>query len=118
MTQEPVGSAEFSPFRLDGRRAIVTGGTQGVGASIAHAIARAGADVMLVGLRDDELARETLATCRGCGVEAALLTVDLAQPPSHYLQRMLTQIDQTMPGVDLLVNNAGTYIDPPFFELE
>lgn len=118
MTKETAASAAHSPFHLGGHRAIVTGGTQGVGAAIAIAIARAGADVLLLGLRDDELAQQTLASCRRCGVAAELLTVDLAQPPSQYLDHLLEQIDQVMPGTDLLVNNAGTYIDPPFFELD
>jgi NAD(P)-dependent dehydrogenase (short-subunit alcohol dehydrogenase family) len=46
------------------------------------------------------------------------LTEDLAQPPASYLDRLLMHVDQVMPSVDLLVNNAGTYIDPPFWELD
>ena len=61
---------------------MITGGTQGVGAAIAAAVAHAGADVLLVGLRDDDAAKETLKTCRSTGVTAELITVDLAQPPS------------------------------------
>jgi NAD(P)-dependent dehydrogenase (short-subunit alcohol dehydrogenase family) len=118
MAHHHVARDDRSPFDLHGHRALVTGGTQGVGAAIATAIARAGADVLLVGLRDDDRAQSTLDQCRSHGVIAALLTEDLAQPPANYLERLLTQVDQVMPGVDLLVNNAGTYIDPPFWELD
>lgn len=118
MSNNAVPSLDRGPFHLGGHRALVTGGTQGVGAAIALAIAQAGADVLLVGLRNDEVAQRTLADCRRHGVAAELLTVDLGQPPARYLGQLLQQIEQTMPGIDLLVNNAGTYIDPPFLELD
>lgn len=111
-------SAHSPSFRLSGHRALVTGGTQGVGAAIARAIAAAGADVLLVGLRDDDLAQQTLAECRQTGVQAALITADLSAPPPEYLDALLTESDQLMPGIDLLVNNAGTYIDTPYLEMD
>lgn len=107
-----------NPFDLAGHRALVTGGTQGVGASIATAIARAGADVLLTGLRDDDAAQRTLSACKDHGVAAELIFVDLARPPSQYLDELISQADRRMPGIDLLVNNAGTYIDTPFFEMD
>jgi NAD(P)-dependent dehydrogenase (short-subunit alcohol dehydrogenase family) len=97
---------------------MITGGTQGVGASIALAVARAGADVLLVGLRDDDAAQQTLAACSDSGVTAELLTVDLSRPPSQYLDTLVRDALQRLPGIDLLVNNAGTYIDKPFFEMD
>jgi NAD(P)-dependent dehydrogenase (short-subunit alcohol dehydrogenase family) len=107
-----------NPFDLSGHRAMITGGTQGVGASIATALARAGADVLLVGLQNDDAAKHTLSACSDHGVATDLITVDLAQPPSQYLEELISQADQRMPGIDLLVNNAGTYIDRPFFEMD
>jgi NAD(P)-dependent dehydrogenase (short-subunit alcohol dehydrogenase family) len=107
-----------NPFDLTGRRALITGGTQGVGAAIALGIARAGGDVLLVGLRDDEIAQQTLADCRACGVNAELLTADLSVPPAEYLDDLIAAADRLLPGLDLLVNNAGTYIDKPFFEMD
>lgn len=107
-----------NPFDLTGHRAMITGGTQGVGAAIAIAVARAGADVVLVGLRDDDAAKETLERCRTTGVTTELVTVDLAQPPSQYLEQFIADAERRLPGIDLLVNNAGTYIDTPFFEMD
>lgn len=106
------------PFSLSGRRALVTGGTQGIGAEIAFAIARAGGDVLLLGLRADEVANQTLTRCRDCGVTAELMTADLSQSPAEYLPALIDEVDQRMPGIDLLVNNAGTYIDTPFLEMD
>lgn len=111
-------STAASPFSLVGHRALVTGGTQGVGAAIAVAIARAGADVMILGLHDDEAAQGTLAECRGHGVRAELVTADLSVEPSAYLDPLFETIERRMPGIDLLVNNAGTFIDKPFLEME
>ena len=107
-----------NPFDLTGHRAMVTGGTQGVGGAIAVAIANAGADVLLVGLKDDAVAQQTLGLCRDAGVQADLVTADLARPPSEYLDQLLASADAVMPAIDLLVNNAGTYIDEPFLEMD
>ena len=102
-------------FSLRGRRALVTGSTQGVGAAIAAAVARAGADVCLHGLKDDAFAEETLAKCRDCGVEAALVVGDLTD--SGFVAGLPERAMAILPGIDLLVNNAGTFIDLPFLEM-
>lgn len=97
---------------------MITGGTQGVGGAIARAVAAAGADVVLVGLRDDAFAQNTLRACRDQGVRAELVTADLARPPADYLDDLLARIDGCGGQVDLLVNNAGTFIDVPFLEMD
>lgn len=111
-------SEPTSPFSLRHRRAFITGSTQGVGAAIAIAIARAGGDVCLHGLRDDDLAQQTLQACRQFGVQAELLVADLIADPSSDMRLLVEQIDQLLPRVDLLVNNAGTFIDSPFLEMD
>lgn len=107
-----------NPFDLTGHRALITGGTQGVGGEIAVALAKAGADVLIVGLVDDDLAQQTIQRCRDLGRQAELVTTDLARPPSEYLDDLMAAVDQKMPGIDLLVNNAGTYIDQPFLRMD
>ena len=114
----PDTSFSRNPFDLSGHRALITGGTQGVGAAIAIAVARAGADVVLAGLHDDDAAKEAINACRESGRKAELVTVDLAQPPSNYLDSLMEQVESKMPGVGLLVNNAGTYIDTSFLEMD
>ena len=103
----------MNPFDLSNHRALITGGTQGVGAAVARAIAEAGANLVLVGLHDDELAQQTLVDCRKCGVQAELVIADLMQPPEQYIDDLLAYGD-----VDLLVNNAGTCIDVPFLDFD
>ncbi len=107
-----------NPFDLSGHRALITGGTQGVGGAIAVAVASAGADVVLVGLDDDAAAQATLKACRDLGRKAELVTADLARDPTLYLDRLVAEVDSVLPGVDLLVNNAGTFIDVPYLEMD
>lgn len=107
-----------SAFRLDGRRAVITGGTQGIGAAIAISIAKAGGDVVLVGLKADDEARRTRSKCQSLGVQAEVITADLARPPDEYIDGLMADIDGAMLGIDLLVNNAGTFIDKPYLEMD
>ncbi len=106
------------PFRLDGRTALVTGGTQGVGAAIATAIARAGGEVVLHGLRSDETAQQTRAACLDLGVRCEIITADLADDQPTVTERLLQAVDALSMPVDLLVNNAGVFIDQPFLEMD
>lgn len=94
-----------------GHRALVTGGTQGVGRAIASALARAGADVAIHGLRIDQAARETQALCDACGVRTVLLDGDLADATPTAASRLWVEATSAMPGLDLLVNNAGSCLE-------
>ena len=100
---------------LTGHRALVTGATQGVGRAIALAIARAGADVVLHGLRLDTQAEDARAECAATGVEVAVVTGDLASNPADAAAQVFTQATAAMPGIDLLVNNAGSYLETSHF---
>ncbi len=105
-------------FSLQGRTALVTGGTQGVGAAICQALAAAGANLLIHGLRQDAASEATLAACRAFGGEADLLLADLAEPGPAAAVRLGDEARARRPELDLLVNNAGTYIDQPFLEME
>jgi len=105
-------------MRLDGRTALITGGTQGVGAAIAAALASAGANIVLHGLRDDEQAQKTLEICRAKNVSASLVTADLMADTDNAVVRLATSALDFEPTIDLLVNNAGAYIDKPFLEMD
>jgi NAD(P)-dependent dehydrogenase (short-subunit alcohol dehydrogenase family) len=105
-------------MRLDDRVALITGGTQGIGAAIAQRLARAGCHLVLVGLRDDEAARETVERCRAEGVQVDLLTEDLARPAPEVVPALAARVLSQHPNVSLLVNNAGTFCDRPFLEMD
>src|SRR5882757_3924763 len=90
-------------FRLDGKVAIVTGGTTGLGQSFTLALAAAGADVFVPGLDDDEGATAALVEARGRKME--FMAADLAAPgvPQQIVDRCLERFG----AVDILVNSAG-----------
>ena len=100
---------------LKGHRAFVTGATQGVGREIALALARAGADLVLHGLRLDTHAEHTRARCAAAGVEVAVVTGDLSAHPVEAATQLFADATAAMPGIDLLVNNAGTCLDTTHF---
>jgi glucose 1-dehydrogenase len=100
---------------LKGHRALVTGATQGVGRAIAVAIARAGADLVLHGLRLDAQAEQTRAQCAATGVQVALVTGDLSTRPVEAAAQLFREATAAMPGIDLLVNNAGAYLESTHF---
>ena len=102
---------------LTGRNVFVTGSTQGVGQAIVLAAANAGANVVIHGLHDDQSARETLDRCQQSGVDAQLITGDLAAGNAATLDIFESAL-QANPNLDTLVNNAGTYIDVPFLEMD
>lgn len=105
-------------MRLDGRTALVTGGSQGVGAAIAESLARAGCNVVIHGLADDANCRETETRCRDLGVNVSCVFQDLAGPTDEAVRELLGKIDAHGHAVDTLVNNAGTFCDLPFLDMD
>ncbi|GAA5060646.1 SDR family NAD(P)-dependent oxidoreductase [Nocardia callitridis] len=91
-------------FRLDGRVAIVTGASSGLGVAFAAALAEAGADVVLAARRIDRL-QETAELVRGAGRRALTVATDIAEP-----EQCAALVDAAVAEfgrVDILVNNAG-----------
>ncbi len=105
-------------FDLKGHTALVTGGTLGVGRAIAEALAKAGANIVLHGLHDDELAQDALRSLRAIGVEAQLVTGDLSGPTEPAIDQLVAAALAARSDIDLLVSNAGTYREPPFLEMD
>ena len=94
---------------LTGRRALVTGANSGIGASIARALAAAGARVVVNYVVNPEAAEAVVGGIRGAGGEAVALPADVSD--AGQVGAMFATIDQTWGGLDILVNNAG--IDGP-----
>ena len=98
----------FDLFRLDGRRALVTGGAKGLGQVIATALAEAGADVAI--------ASRTLADCEktadhirsSTGRRAFAIAADVTQAAE--VKKLAASIEKELGAIDILVNNAGINI--------
>ncbi len=97
-------------FRLDGKRALVTGAGRGLGLAAAAALAEAGAAVTLAARSTDEI-EAAAAEMRGRGWRAQALTMDVRDTP-----QVRERIAATDP-FDILVNNAGTNKPAPFLEV-
>ncbi|PNE40115.1 MULTISPECIES: SDR family NAD(P)-dependent oxidoreductase [Streptomyces] len=101
-------------FTLKGRTAVVTGGSSGIGRSIATALCRAGAEVVVVARRPEPL-QETADALRDTGGAASWLTADLGDRQS--VHRLADQLQQRHGRTDILVNSAGVNIRLPLEEL-
>jgi len=92
--------------RIDGKIAVITGGTQGLGAAIARLFAEAGAaGIVIVGRgqeKGDKVAAEISATH---GVEVKMVAADLGNVDD--VQRIMSEVDHAFSRVDILVNAAG-----------
>jgi 3-hydroxybutyrate dehydrogenase len=91
---------------LAGKAAIVTGSTSGIGLGIAHALAGAGANLMLNGLGPESEIESTRRQLEErYGVEAAYSPADMTNP--REIARMVEEARAAFGRVDILVNNAG-----------
>ncbi len=95
-------------FRLDGRTALVTGASQGIGEAIALRLAEHGARVVLAA-RNEEKLKDLAARIGAAGGSACTLVLDVSQPET--LGERLKTLPEDFAGVDILVNNAGITAD-------
>ena len=91
-------------FRLDGKVAVVTGASSGLGVAFAQALAEAGADVALGARRADRL-EDTRKLVEAAGRRAITVATDVAKPED--CQRLIDETVAQLGRVDVLVNNAG-----------
>jgi NAD(P)-dependent dehydrogenase (short-subunit alcohol dehydrogenase family) len=92
-------------FRLDGKVAIVTGASKGIGKAIALALGQQGAKVV-VSSRKQEAVDEVVAEFKNEGLEAQAIACHMGD--MEQIQQLLGQTQKAFGGVDIIVNNAAT----------
>lgn len=100
-------------FGLEGRSALVTGGSSGIGRAIAGALADAGARV-LIAARTEAAIEEAVSEIRAAGGEAVGIRADLATRPGAHALADAALADGE---IDILVSSAGINLRPPLPEL-
>jgi NAD(P)-dependent dehydrogenase (short-subunit alcohol dehydrogenase family) len=104
----------FSLFRLDGRVALITGGAGGLGEVFARALAQAGADLVLVGRREEPMRALAATLTDETGRRVVTLTADVTDEAQ--VRAMADQAVAALGKVDILVNSAGVNIRKPAVE--
>ena len=107
--------AVLDKFRLDGKLAVVTGASQGIGQGMATALAEAGADIVDFsrGTSEEQVA-QTRAAIENLGRSYQLVRTDLSDREGVYRSIATVKEDRGTP--DILVNNAGTIMRTPIAE--
>ncbi|MES2524833.1 MAG: SDR family NAD(P)-dependent oxidoreductase, partial [Gemmatimonadota bacterium] len=109
----PLADDAVSRLRLDGKVAIVTGGTRGIGLAIATTFARAGASVMISSRRQEHV-DAALQALRAQGLPAAGLASHMGKPADAH--ELAARTVEHFDGIDIIVNNAAT--NPVFGPLQ
>lgn len=100
-------------FRLNGRRALITGSSSGIGLALARALGQAGAALVLNGRQNDKLqAAAQLLRTEGLSVSTAAFDVTDAEA----VRQGIDAIEKGVGSIDILVNNAGMQIRGPLHE--
>ncbi|PYO56588.1 MAG: dehydrogenase [Candidatus Rokuibacteriota bacterium] len=96
-------------MRLAGKRALITGGSQGFGLAVARAFVEEGASVMLCARGAEELyhARERLAEVARQSAQVLATPADVSVP--HEIERVVEEAIAELGGLEILVSNAGVY---------
>jgi len=100
---------------LKGQKALVTGGSSGIGKAVAIELGKAGADVVVNYVRGEDQAHEVVAEIEKSGSRALALRADVSREDqvSAMFEKMKTELGT----IDILINNAGLQQDAPFDEM-
>lgn len=100
---------------LEGQRALVTGGSSGIGEAVAIGLAKAGARVVVNYVSGEERANRVVDTIKADGGEAMAIHADVSK--EDQVQAMFRQMIDTWGSIDILVANAGLQRDAKFLDM-
>ncbi len=95
-------------FKLDGKKALVTGAGRGIGRALAQALAEAGADVAVVDVLADNAAKAAEEIAQSTGRKSIAIACDIADAAA--VDAMVAQVVKAFGRLDIAVNNAGISI--------
>jgi enoyl-[acyl-carrier protein] reductase III len=101
---------------LEGRVALVTGGSRGIGRAVSEHLARRGANVVIAYLRKRGPAEETCAALEDHGVKAVALRANVGD--EEQVRNMFEQVEEMFGRLDVLISNAATGVIRPFEDLD
>jgi NAD(P)-dependent dehydrogenase (short-subunit alcohol dehydrogenase family) len=107
-------SFPLDQFRLDGRVALITGGSGGLGEVFARALAGAGADVALLGRRRDAVQERAATIAAATGRQALGVAADVTEPAQ--VAAAVAEVQARFGRLDILINSAGVNVRRPSLE--
>ena len=103
-------------MELEGKIALVTGSSRGIGKTIALELARNGCQVIVHGSKESDTLRESFEIVKELSSSSLMIAAELSQ--SSAIDRLFSQIEETVAKLDILVNNAATQNPSPVLELK
>ena len=104
-----------SAYDLTGKRVVITGASQGIGAAAAIALASAGADVAFTYRSADAAAEKTASSIREAGRNVIVLKGDMGDP--MHVQELADRVVADWGGLEVWVNNAAALMVKKFLEM-
>ena len=96
-------------LKLSGKRCLITGSSQGIGAAVARLFGSAGMHVAVHYREQEKLARETASSVEQAGGKSTVIRQDLFEPEGGRL--VVEKAIEALGGLDILVNNAGSILE-------
>ena len=104
----------FMSLALEGKTALVTGGSRGIGKAIGEKLAAAGAAVIINYARNEQLAHEVVGAISAKGGRAVAIQADVSKAVE--VQRLFRDAEKALGGLDIVIANAGVHIVKPLIE--
>ncbi len=101
-------------FSLEGKTALVTGGSRGIGQAIGERLAADGAAVVINYARNEQRAQEVVSAILAKGGKAVAIQADVSKPVE--VRRLFSEAEKTVGRLDIVVANAGVYLSKPLIE--
>ncbi len=97
--------------RFEGKKALVTGGSRGIGRAISLGLASVGADVAINYLKDEQAAGETISEIEALGRNAIAIQADISDPKG--VKELFRRVKEDLGGLDLFISNAVSGVVGP-----